>query len=283
MKINKVGIWWNPTKPNSISVAKSVVGSFEKRGIRVCTDELLAQALGRSNANIEFGFSECDLLVVLGGDGTLLSGLDIALPNALPILGINVGRLGFLCEIDSVDIDEQIHKLLTQDVFIENRMILEARAPGQEPKFALNEVTFTRSQAVIRAIGVEIKMAGMQVARLVGDGVILASPTGSTAYSFSAGGPVVAPQMECIIVTPICPHTLGTRPIVLPADQPITVNMLGDPREIQMAVDGRHAIQMSEQTRTVRILRSQKNAQFVRLQPHNFFEILRGKLAEWTH
>jgi NAD+ kinase len=283
MQIKSVGIWWNPTKEGALPVAGRIVEAFERRGVAVLMDEPLAQALNRPVSEGADDFAGCDLLVVLGGDGTLLSGMDIAVPRDIPLLGVNLGRLGFLCEVEPGDIEADVDRLMRGEYTIESRMMLEAQIPGQEPMFALNEVTLTRRWPAIRIISMEIEARGMLVDRFAGDGMIIASPTGSTAYSFSAGGPVVAPGVECMLLTPICPHTLQSRPVVLPADEQITVKILGEAEAVQAAFDGWHSIQLSEQAREVRIARSKRCVKFIRLHQRDFYQVLRGKLSDWKH
>lgn len=283
MQIKSVGIWWNPTKEGALPIAGRVVRAFEDHGVEVCMDEPLAQALGRPVETGADDFAGCDVLVVLGGDGTLLSGMDIAVPRDMPLLGVNLGRLGFLCEVEPDDIESDVAQLMRGEYTIESRMMLEAKIPGHEPMFALNEVTFTRRWSAIRIITMEIEAKGMLVDRFAGDGMIIASPTGSTAYSFSAGGPVIAPGVECMLLTPICPHTLQSRPVILPADEQITVKILGEPGAVQAAFDGRHLVQLSEGAREVCIARSKRCAKFIRLHERDFYRVLRGKLSDWKH
>jgi NAD+ kinase len=224
--------------------------------------------------------SACDFIAVLGGDGTILGILDEALDAGVPILSVNLGRVGFLSEIEPGEIEADIQKLKRKEYFLEKRMLLEAEVPGKVTVRALNDIVFSRVPHSARTITMEIRCNGAVIDRFSGDGVIVSSPTGSTAYSFSAGGPVVEPSMELIIVTPICAHTLHSRPFVLPPDSAISIRALnGAPA--QLVADGRKKIDIKGDC-PAEIYKSDRFAQFIRVNRRNFYERFRGKLAEWN-
>ena len=223
MSVRCVGIHWNPSKPTGLDVARRLIDLLKRRGIEVCLNSSLYSVLNDPDVLVD-AFELCQLLIVLGGDGTILSGLDRAVPYDTPILGINLGRLGFLTEIETDELDERvIDRLLAGDYTIDARttMMIE----GQDPMkcFALNDIVITRATPSVRILSLEYEANGTLVDCISGDGLIVATATGSTAYSLSAGGPVVLPGLDCFVLTPVCPHTLNARPVVVSADERITV------------------------------------------------------------
>lgn len=284
MSVRCVGIHWNPSKSTGLDVARRLIDLLDRRGVEVCLNSSLNQALNAPGMLVE-RFELCQLLIVLGGDGTILSGLDRAIPYDIPILGINLGRLGFLSEIETQELDERfIDRLLAGDYSIDARttMMIE----GQDPYrvFALNDIVITRATPSVRILSLEYEANGTLVDCISGDGLIVATATGSTAYSLSAGGPVVLPGLDCFVLTPVCPHTLNARPVVVSADERITIRTRdehqGDARAV---LDGRRLLHMDRQTPEITICRSPRPARFVRFHEKNYFGLLRSKLSEWTH
>ena len=284
MSVRCVGIHWNPSKSTGLDVARRLIDLLDRRGVEVCLNSSLHEALNAPGTLVE-RFELCQLLIVLGGDGTILSGLDRAIPYDIPILGINLGRLGFLSEIETEELDERfIDRLLAGDYSIDARttMMIE----GQDPYrvFALNDIVITRATPSVRILSLEYEANGTLVDCISGDGLIVATATGSTAYSLSAGGPVVLPGLDCFVLTPVCPHTLNARPVVVSADERITIRTRdehqGDARAV---LDGRRILHMDRQTPEITICRSPRPARFVRFHEKNYFGLLRSKLSEWTH
>lgn len=281
MAVRCVGIHWNPSKPVGLEVARRLVDLLNRRGVAVCLNSSLNDVLNAPDVLVE-EFCRCQLLIALGGDGTILSGLDRAIPYDLPILGINLGRLGFLSEIETDELDERfIDQLLAGDYAIDARttMMIE----GQDPlkTFALNDIVITRSTPSVRILSLEYEANGTLVDCISGDGLIVATATGSTAYSLSAGGPVLLPGLDCFVLTPICPHTLNARPVVVSADERITVRTMDG--VAQAVLDGHRVLQMDRQMPEITICRSPRPARFVRFHEKNYFGLLRSKLSEWTH
>ena len=280
MSIKRVGIHWNSTKPTGYEVALRLIDTLERKGIQVCVNDELA---GKLNVPKQ-AFEGCGLLIVLGGDGTILSALDAAIPYDIPLLGVNLGRLGFLTELEVKDLDDAvIDRVLAGDFTIDTRMTMRVEGWDENTMFALNDIVFTRATPEVRILALEYEADGALVDRISGDGLIVATATGSTAYSLSAGGPVVMPGMDCFVLTPICPHTLNARPVVVSSGHRITVRMLDDRGGAQAVLDGRRAIQFNRECREITISRSTRDAKFVRLAEHNIFGLLRSKLSEWTH
>ena len=278
-----VGIYWNSSKSLGLGVAERLIDMLRRRGVAVCLNADLNAMMGLTDCLVD-RFDRCQLLIVLGGDGTILSGLDHAIENDLPILGINLGRLGFLTELETDELDDGvIDRLLTGDYAVDTRTTMMVEGWDYRKFFALNDIVITRATSSVRILSLEYEANGAMVDCISGDGLIVATATGSTAYSLSAGGPVVLPGLECFVLTPICPHTLNARPVVVSADERITVRMVDDRGGAQAVLDGRRAIMLDRDHPEITIRRSIRQARFVRLNEKNYYGLLRSKLSEWTH
>ena len=283
MSVCCIGIYWNSSKSLGLSVAERLIRMLRRRGVGVCLNADLNAIMGLTDCLVD-RFDRCQLLIILGGDGTILSGLDSAIENDLPILGINLGRLGFLTELETDELDEGvIDRLLTGDYAVDTRTTMMVEGWDYRKFFALNDIVITRATSSVRILSLEYQANGAMVDCISGDGLIVATATGSTAYSLSAGGPVVQPGLECFVLTPICPHTLNARPVVVSADERITVRMLDDRGGAQAVLDRRRAIMLDREHPEITIRRSLRQARFVRLNEKNFYGLLRSKLSEWTH
>lgn len=281
MSFRRIGIHWNSTK--ELEAAQRIIRVLKDRDIQVCVNESLSKALGNPELQDACGFSDCEMLIVLGGDGTILRALDYAIPNDLPILGVNLGRLGFLTELEMNSIEEDLQRVLEGQYTIDERMTMCVEGYDDNKMFALNEIVIDRSTPEVRILSLEYSSNDTIVNRISGDGLIIASSTGSTAYSLSAGGPVVSPNLNCFVLTPICPHMLNVRPVVLSASDRITIRMTDDRNEARAVLDGRKFIPLEGENAAITIRRSARNAKFIRLHDRNYFDLLRGKLSEWTH
>ncbi len=281
MQIRNVGIWWNPEKPNVVCTAARLAEAFQKRAVSVFADENLVKQTGCGWIHVTNDFSVCDLIVAIGGDGTLISGLDRAIPCDIPLLGVNLGRLGFLAETEPSRVEEAVQALVDGNYHLEERMLLEADFGRGYEALALNEFSFSRKGGAVGISEMEVFCDGALVDRIAGDGVIVAAPTGSTAYSLAAGGPIVAPGLNCIVITPVCAHSLRSRPCILPPQAVVEVRSTGRRSAVEAFADGRPV--PVELVETVRIRCAQKKALFVRLKPYAFFDLLRQKFADWSH
>ncbi len=283
MAIDCVGIHWNSSKTTGLEVARKLIGLLSGRGVNICLNSSLNVNLGASGFMVD-AFERCQLLVVLGGDGTILSGLDCAIPYDTPILGVNLGRLGFLSELEPGELnDTVIDRLLAEDYAIDARTTMTIEGQDHLRFFALNDIIVTRATPSVRILSLEYEANGTLVDCISGDGLIVATSTGSTAYSLSAGGPVVLPGLDCFVLTPVCPHTLNARPVVVSADERITVRVLDDRGGAQAVLDGRRVVNLPQDRAEITICRSPRQARFVRLHEKNYFGLLRKKLSEWTH
>lgn len=283
MSFHRIGIHWNSSKELGLEAAQRLIRILKDRSIQVCVNKSLAEELAMPELCDACGYSDCDMLIVLGGDGTILRALDYAIPGDLPILGINLGRLGFLSEVEVADMERDIQTLLDGHYTIDERMTICVEGYDDNQMFALNEIVIGRSAPEVRILSLEYYANGTIVNRIAGDGLIISSSTGSTGYSLSAGGPIVSPGLDCFVLTPVCPHMFNVRPVVLSASDRITIRITDDRGEARAVLDGRKFIPLQGEQAEITIRRSARNARFIRLHDRNYFDLLRGKLSEWTH
>lgn len=229
---------------------------------------------------------EIDAIFVFGGDGTMLRALDAFVESDIPMLGVNLGRMGFLLETEVTELEQAIDMLCRGEYMIERRMMLkvEGFCGGRRvDAYATNDVAVSRGLSQ-RMIALDAYVGETLVDHYIADGVVLASPTGSTAYSLSAGGPIVSPDVPCFLLNPICPHTLTSRPIVLSSDAVVRLMLnMNEMRDgVQLSLDGQSICEMSN-LEEIRIRRSSHDALLIRFpKERNFFELLKNKLSQWT-
>lgn len=223
--------------------------------------------------------AQCELIVVLGGDGTLLSMARMVGDLGVPILGVNLGGLGFLTATALEEMFPALEAVFAGEIVLDDRMTLEARLTRQgerrPPQVALNDVVITKA-AMSRIISLSVSVEGQFATTYRADGLIISTPTGSTAYSLSAGGPIVFPTMAAIVLTPICSHTLTNRPIVLPASQRVEVTLLTD-QDVMLTLDGQVGLTLREHD-TVEVRESASRIRLVRFPQKDLFSVLRAKL-----
>ncbi|MDA8336295.1 MAG: NAD(+)/NADH kinase [Peptococcaceae bacterium] len=271
----------NMEKEGVLELARRVKGQLEACG---CTVEVIGDcaALLRDGEDALCGLPAADCLLVLGGDGTILNGARLAAPYGIPLLGINLGQLGFLTEVDVPDIKEALDALLAGSYAIEERMMLEAAVYRGTERVAgfigLNDAVISKG-AFARLIRLEMYINEEYVNTYRADGLIIAGPTGSTAYSLSAGGPLVAPGLELLIITPICPHALWSRPVVIGPQNAVRVSLLSVHGEAALTIDGQRGFPL-RQNDVVVVRRSGHRARLLKLQKTSFFGLLRQKLRQ---
>jgi NAD+ kinase len=240
---------------------------------------LAPPAAGRSVVAREHIADQADLVLVLGGDGTLLAVADIIGQSGrdVPILGVNFGALGFLTEITRPELFTALDAALHGRIEYDERMMLCGRT-SSSTRVALNDIVLTRT-ALSRMVDLDVTVGDQFVTSVRSDGLIIATPTGSTAYNLSAGGPVVHPAMDAIVLTPIAPHTLTHRPIVIPAEREVRVRAAAGNREAEIYItfDGQHGFALDEGDE-VSITRAPTPIRLVRSASRNYFEVLREKL-----
>ncbi|MBT7377631.1 MAG: NAD(+)/NADH kinase [Candidatus Marinimicrobia bacterium] len=225
----------------------------------------------------------CDIILTIGGDGTLLSTARRMEENMKPILGIHIGGLGFLAESTRQTMAEAIEYISNQNYSIENRMMLSLHLSSLNGKsggyHALNDIVVDHGHSG-RILKTEITVSGEYLNTYESDGLIFSTPTGSTAYSLSAGGPIITPTIDTITVTPICPHSLSARPIVLPANEIIEASFTEDYEGIACTIDGQIRFAIKGSTK-LEIKKSSRIIQFISLPGNNYFHTLRSKMG-WT-
>ncbi len=225
---------------------------------------------------------EIDALITLGGDGTLLRGARLLAGRPIPILGVNLGRLGFLTTCRSEDAEAALKLLATGDYVAEDRMSLAARAVDQaganrQQWLALNDFVLHKG-GFARVIRLSVAINGESIGIYAADGVIISTPTGSTAYSLSAGGPVVVPTVESIVITPISAHMLAVRPLVIAPDAEVVVETIQNPEELIVTVDGQVGTNLRSGEKLV-VRRAPNPVRIVRFPGTSFFERMRVKLG----
>ena len=224
--------------------------------------------------------SQCDMILCIGGDGTIIDGAHYSAGFGLPVLGINAGRLGFLAQVEPRQADKAFDRILNGDYTIEERFGLslsrESRA-GEEllVSYALNDIVLTKP-VTTNIIDLTIDCDGRRLGAYTADGLILSTPTGSTAYSLSAGGPVIDPGLQAISIVPICPHSISVRPIVISGERTVTIRCR---QAMCITEDGRERINILPDS-AVTVRRSQRAARLVSFGEYEFFEILSNKLLQ---
>lgn len=259
----------NRTKDKDLKVTKSIQTYIEEKG-SVCF-------LAEEHPLIP---EQIDCILVLGGDGTLIRAARELPSNDVPMLGINMGTLGYLTEVEVSDVEHSLDQLMSGDCYVEKRMLLQGTVEGHGENLALNDIVLTRSGKV-RVIQFRVYVNGELLNTYRADGVIVSTPTGSTAYNLSAGGPVVAPTASLIVVTPICSHALNTSSIVLSADDEIILEVGegrdGNIEEAVVSFDGEEDVIVRTGDR-IQIKKAKATAKLLRLSKISFLEIMRKKM-----
>lgn len=267
-----VGLWINKCKPEAQTLALQIKDWFEARGWDVLTEWS------------EVVKHKTQFLISLGGDGTLLQAAREGATFGIPVLGVNLGRLGFLCEIERVDVFGALEKVLGQEFEIQERLMLKATvnrgASGYLSKLVLNDVVFSRA-STDGIITLQANLSGEPSVSYPADGLIVATPTGSTAYSLSAGGPIISPNVQAILLTPLAAHTLSARPMVV-ADHELIEIVLASGEQCLVTFDGRHSIRISSGEAVIIKIASLK-AQLIRLGSRSFPQVVREKLRDRWH
>jgi len=284
MGIEKIGIIANPHKQDAAQRVTELARSFEAAGASVRLEEATAGLLQQEGVPAGEIGREIDLVVVLGGDGTLLFTANVIRPHIRPVAGINLGSLGFLTCATLDATAAFVRNILSGDFSISDRAVLCVsvdRGDGSEPEqyFGLNEITIARGNA-LRMVKLEVRIGGERLTSYHADGLIIATPTGSTAYALSAGGPIVAPGSDIFTITPICPHAVSNRPFVMPDDREIEIIPdpgMGDP--MVLTVDNHTCLELDSARVKFHACRAPYDLPLVSMEGHRFFEVLRDKLG----
>jgi NAD+ kinase len=280
----RVGLLCKRGKPEAVEIARDLAGWLASRGVDSFLVGDRAPAPDDGARTPDPGAAEAlptiDLLVVLGGDGTLLHGASLVADRGVPILGVNLGNLGFLTSCPPAEACATLEAALDGRLVLEERMRLRVellRAGGERVAgFACNDVVV--SQSIARLMELEARLDGKLVSHYRADGLILSTPTGSTAYNLAAGGPIVASDLAVMVLTPICPHTLAHRPLVLPAASHLAIRLGAPALNVLVTVDGQTFAELGEQDR-VEVWAAERPLKLFRRPATTYFDILREKLA----
>ncbi len=281
--IKRVGVVVNPTKTGAFPLIKQVVAWLEEKGIEVLLDSELRGALdtGAESITVKEMPGRVDLMVAFGGDGTMLSVARQMGEADTPLMGVKVGGLGFLTGVTESEVFDTLDEALAGRHRTERRMMLScaiAHSDGTEHRaaVALNDVVIQRD-SLERMLTIETHVDGEFLASYACDGLIISTPTGSTAHSLSAGGPIVHPEAEAILVTPICPHMLTNRPLVLSAEHELQAVVVSKQASAGVMIDGQIAIKIHQGDRIL-VRRSPLSIVLAASSSKSYFEVLRTKL-----
>jgi len=276
-----IGILTKPKFPDVKHILTDLVAWLRERKKEVVFDAKTAALVGESASYQKTQIAtRSDMVLVLGGDGTMLSAARLLEERAVPILGVNMGGLGFLTEITLDQLYPALEKVFAQEFRVEERLMLRAdiHRHGEHVAKAtvLNDVVVSKG-TLARMIEIQILIDGQFVTRLRGDGLIVSTPTGSTAYSLSAGGPIIHPTVQALILTPICPHTLTHRPLLVPRGVALEVTLTSQVEGAMATFDGQVGVALV-QGDTVAVAVSEHRTQLIRLPDRTYYDLLRRKL-----
>ncbi len=276
-----IGILTKPKFPDVRHILKDLVAWLRERGKDVVLDGKTASLIGEhSTAKKTQIAARADMVVVLGGDGTMLNAARLVEEQGVPILGVNMGGLGFLTEVTLDQLFPTLERVFAGEFTLEDRLMLRAEIHRHGEHVAqatvLNDVVVSKG-TLARMIEVQIAIDGRFVTSLRGDGVILSTPTGSTAYSLSAGGPIIAPSVQALILTPICPHTLTHRPLLIPSNAMLEVTLTSKDEGAMTTFDGQVGVAIT-QGDTVAVGASKHATRLIRFSDRTYYDVLRRKL-----
>ena len=272
----------------------AIMKSERKTSAAAVYDKLAGSITANGGSYVEMSFDETDaadteklkdveLVICVGGDGTFLQCVRLAYPLDLPVLGVNTGRLGFLTDVERDDVDDAVKRLINDDYDIQERMMLKleltSEKHGSVSSFALNDIV-VKGQSLSRIVDLSLYLNNEFIDNIPGDGVVISSPTGSTAYSLAAGGPIVEPEMDALVVTPICPHLLYSRSFVIDGSSRVRLLVDDDNRNDPLVtVDGKEGYPVTSGD-VIEILKAEKNLKVIKLHYNNFYSVLCGKLYQ---
>jgi len=282
--LKTVGIILNPNKKDIFKKVLSIINWLEKRGLEVLVlHQIKGNFPSKMLVSIEKIREEAQLIISLGGDGTLFRAARDFSSHQLPLLGINLGGLGFLTEIPISEFEEGLEKVLAGRYKIEERLMLKTVVHREgkliKSSISLNDVVIGKAY-LPRMINFKTFVSDELVTTYSADGLIISTPTGSTAYSLSAGGPVVDPKLKVVILSPICAHTLAVRPLIISSEETVKIALEPPAKDIFLTIDGQIGFPLREED-IVEIKKSSHQAHLVRIKERAFFKIMRTKLG-WS-
>jgi NAD+ kinase len=285
--MKRIGIIAKQNKPEAVTIVRNLIEWLQPKKIEVYIEEGMGTLFTPHPSATNLCFVEkkeipsyAEVIIVLGGDGTLLSVARLVEDHDVPILGVNLGGLGFLTEITLEELYRVLERVVQGDFVTDERVVLNAAVIRRGERLAefvvLNDAVINKG-ALARIIDLETTINGEYLTTFKSDGLIISTPTGSTAYSLSAGGPIVYPSLHCIIITPICPHTLTNRPIVIPNDVQIRATLKTKQQEVILTLDGQQGFSL-EFDDVVEVRKAEGRILLIKSPYRHYFEVLREKL-----
>lgn len=271
-----ISLFPNEMKSDSLKIASEVCHFLKEQSVDVVAEESLASRIGAKPLS-SVNLNQIDFRISFGGDGTILRLVHRHPLLQSPLLGINLGSLGFLADIPLNAIYPSLQDLLDGHYTIQKRMMMEGKTTRGEECFAVNEVVVHRAQNP-SLIDLAIYIDGHYLNTFSADGIILSTPSGSTAYSLAAGGPIITPELDAFVITPICPHTISNRPIVLMPKESIEIKYLSPYQPVEVSYDGISTFSLASQESFMAVV-SHQRFQLVSLIRHDYFQTLRKKLG----
>nr|WP_321265594.1 NAD(+)/NADH kinase [uncultured Sulfurimonas sp.] len=275
--IKKVGVLLRPSTPELKNSYYTLEKVFKKYGIDVYLDSISGAMIDIMGMEFDAMCSHVDALVTLGGDGTLISAVRRSFEYNIPVLGVYAGSLGFLADVDLDELDEFVNNMTQNKIRVDERSVLEVRIVSQNDErkmYAFNDMVLTRP-SVSNMIHIETLVDKKAFNTYYGDGVVVSTPTGSTAYNISAGGPVLFPLSKVFVLTPICPHSLTQRPVVLPGE--FSIEMKTQKLRALVIIDGQDMHEL-EPGQSVHLKLAMKRARLIHREEFNYFDVLKKKL-----
>lgn len=268
----KFGLTAKPDDARRVKIANHVA-QFLQGKAELEVDEELGAMMQEKVATSTLPEIKCDVMIAIGGDGTILHALQ---HNKAPVFGINMGELGFLTEIEPIELTDGLRRVLSRDFFIEHRLKIASSLNGKRQPDATNEVA-VKTKRLAKILQFELAWGDRELLRVRGDGMILATPTGSTSYAMSAGGPIVDPRMDCLTLVPLAAFSLSSRPMVLPPDTVMQMRLMQPEKEAAIVVDGQYETEMHEGD-LLTLYASEERAKFVRFR-QQFYHRLKSRLS----
>lgn len=278
-----IGLAPNPHKTEAVQLAGELADWLASRGVHPLLSNDVAESAGKTEIGAnDDELTRTDLLVVLGGDGTMLRWTRLTAGNETPMLGVNFGRYGFITEVEPDLVKNALERFISGDYAISERVVLKATVTGESgpsaSHYALNDVVVSKGP-IARMVALHTYVSGKFIVTYAADGIIVASPTGSTAYSLSAGGPVVHPDVSVLVITPICPHTLNVRSLVVPDRE--TIKIVSEYREGEadtiLTLDGQLGEHLGCED-AIEISKAEFQARLVQFEPQSFYDKLQTRL-----
>ena len=279
--MTRVGLYAKKHHPKAVSFARTVMDWLADRGLEILLEEDLAKALGMERDYVDDDIPErADLVVVLGGDGTLISVARHVGSRMKPILGVNLGSLGFLTEITREETFATLERVLAGNYELSSRLMLDVvvlRKSKEIARYAVLNDAVINKGALARILDMAVSVDGGYLTTFKADGLIIATPTGSTAYNLAAGGPIIDPHVGCLVITPICPHMLTNRPLILSGDAVIRIEVESRDQHVVLTADGQVGMPLKGGD-VVELRRSENRTLLVMSPSKDYFEVLRTKL-----